>query len=57
MVEKNYSIKQAAQTLGITVRTVREWLKKGMIKAKKYEGCPMWFIPESEIERLQKEMR
>ena len=57
MVEKNYSIKQAAQTLGITVRTVREWLRKGMIKAKKYEGCPMWFIPESEIERLQKEMR
>lgn len=57
MVEKNYSIKQAAQTLGITVRTVREWLRKGMIKAKKYEGCPMWFIPESEIERIQSEMR
>ena len=57
MIEKNYSIKQTAKLLGIQVRTVREWLRKGMIKAKKYEGCPMWFIPESEIERLQKEMR
>lgn len=57
MVENNYNIKQAAQILGITVRTVREWLQKGKIKAKKYEGCPMWFIPESEIERIQSEMR
>lgn len=57
MIEKNYSIKQAAKLLGIQVRTVREWLRKGMIKAKKYEGCPMWFISESEIEKIQKEMR
>lgn len=57
MIEKNYSIKQAAKILGIQIRTVREWIKNGMIKAKKYEGCPMWFIAESEIERIQKDMK
>lgn len=57
MIEKNYSIKQAAKLLGIQVRTVREWLRKGTIKAKKYEGCPMWFISEKEIDRIQKDMK
>lgn len=57
MIEKNYSIKQAAKLLGIQVRTVREWLRKGTIKAKKYEGCPMWFISEKELDRIQKDMK
>lgn len=57
MVEKNYSIKQTAQILGIQVRTVREWLRKGTIKGKKYKDCQMWFISEKEIERIQSEMR
>lgn len=57
MIEKNYSIKQAAKLLGIQVRTVREWIKKGKISAKKYNSCPMWFISEKEIERIQYEMR
>lgn len=57
MVEKNYSIKEVAEVLGIKVRTVRDWLRRGIIKAKKYKNSPMWFIPESEIERIQSEMR
>lgn len=57
MIEKNYSIREAAEVLGIKVRTVREWLRRGIVHGKKYENCPMWFIPESEIKRLQKDMR
>lgn len=57
MVEKNYSIKEVAEVLGIKVRTVRDWLRRGIIKAKKYKNSPMWFISESEIEKIQKEMR
>ena len=52
VVEKNYSIKQASEVLGIKVRTVREWIRDGKIKAKKYDVSNRWFIPESEIIRL-----
>lgn len=51
-LEKNYSIKQASALLGVKVRTVREWIKVGKIKARKYEVSNRWFIPESEIVRL-----
>lgn len=57
MVEKNFNIKQTAKILGIQVRTVREWIKKGKISAKKYNSCPMWFISEKEIDRIQKDMK
>ena len=57
MVEKNFNIKQTARILGIQVRTVREWIKKGKISAKKYNSCPMWFISEKEIDRIQKDMK
>lgn len=44
-------LKVASQMLGVTVRTLREWIKLEKIKAIKLEGCPMWFIHTSEIER------
>ena len=54
-IEKNYSIKQASTVLGVKVRTVREWIRTGKIKAKKYDISNRWFIPESEIIRLMGE--
>ena len=52
-MEKNYTLKQVADILGIKVRTVREWVKTGYLKAKKYDGKRMWFVTQSEIERIK----
>lgn len=56
MENQHYNLKETAEILGIAVRTVREWVKKGKIKAKKYKQCSMWFVSKEEIERLQREM-
>lgn len=50
-----YSIKEAAELLGIKVRTVREWIKKGKIKAEKndYRHSNQWFISQDEIARVK----
>lgn len=53
-MEQYLTIKHASTALGLKVRTVREWVKTGKIRAIKYPNCPMWFIPESEIDRLTK---
>lgn len=55
MIEKNYSIRQASDLLGIKVRTMRTWIKKNKIKAQKYDCSNRWFIPESEITRVRGE--
>lgn len=46
-----YGLKDAANILGIKVRTIREWIRNGKIKAVKDENNWYWKIPESEIER------
>ena len=55
-MEKHYSLKETAEILGIKVRTVRDWIFKGKIKAGKYEDGKKWYISKSEIERLQMTM-
>ena len=50
--EKMYNVRQASNLLGIKVRTVREWIRNGKLKADKYTVSNRWFISESEIERL-----
>lgn len=52
MEEKYYSVKQAANLLGIKVRTVREWIRNGKLFAKKYDVSNRWYISESEIRRI-----
>ena len=52
-MDKRYSIRQASELLGIKVRTVREWIRLGKIKAEKYEVSNRWFISESEILRVR----
>lgn len=52
-MQKNYNIRETAKILGITVRTIRQWIRDGKIKAVKYANCPMWFIPEDEISRIK----
>ena len=54
-VERRYNIRQAAELLGIKVRTVRAWINEGKLNAQKYECSNRWFIPESEITRVRGE--
>lgn len=56
-MEKRYNFTETAQILGIKPRTVRDWFLKGKIKAKKYEDGRKWYVSQSEIERLQNQMR
>jgi excisionase family DNA binding protein len=42
-----------ADCLGVKVRTVRQWLHDGKIKAYKPEGHKKWIVLGSEIRRLQ----
>lgn len=51
-MQKHYTIKDSSKLLGIKVRTVREWIKTGKLKAVKYPNCNMWFIPQDEIIRI-----
>lgn len=50
-----YNIKETAEILGIKVRTVREWIKTGKIRAEKndYRHSNQWFISEDEIMRIK----
>lgn len=52
-IENGYSTIEAARALGVKVRTIREWLHNGKLKANKIEGTDRWVIMESEIRRLQ----
>lgn len=54
-MEKDYNIRQAAELLGIKVRTVRQWIADGKIRAKKYSFSRRWFISADEIMRVKGE--
>lgn len=47
-----YTIKQAANILGIKVRTAREWIRLGKMRAEKDEISRRWKISQQEIERI-----
>lgn len=52
-MEKFYNIKNTADALGLKVRTVRQWIRDGKIKAQKYPSSNRWYITEEEIGRIQ----
>ena len=54
MIEKEYSIIEAAKIIGIKARTVREWIRNGKIKAHK-NTSGKWVIMEDEIGRIIEE--
>lgn len=49
-----YTIRQASNLLKIKVRTVREWIRLGKLKADKQDNG-RWRISEAEIERVLNE--
>lgn len=52
-MEKTYKLKEAAEILGLKVRTIRQWVHDGKIEAFKVPGGKHWFIKESELRRVQ----
>ena len=52
-MQKGYNTIEAAQLLGVSYRTIRQYIHDGIIKARKIEGTRRWIIMESEIKRLQ----
>ena len=46
-----YTLRESADMIGIKVRTIREWLKKGKIKATQDERTHRWYVEEDEITR------
>jgi predicted site-specific integrase-resolvase len=56
-MERGYNLNETAQMLGIKVRTARSWARTGKIEAKKIAGTNRWIVMESEIKRLQGELR
>lgn len=52
-MERGYNLKQVSELLGIKLRTAREWVSNGTIRAQKITGTNRWIVMESEIRRLQ----
>lgn len=56
-LDRAYSLKDACRFLGISIRTMRVWVKQGKVHASKIEGTRRWMITENEIRRLRGEKR
>ena len=54
-IERGYNLNEVAELLGLKVRTVRQWVKDGKVKATKIAGSRRWIVTESEIRRLRGE--
>lgn len=50
-----YTLQEAANEIGIQIRTAREWLKKGKLKAEQDEYNHRWRVSEEEVRRLRLE--
>lgn len=56
-MQKQYTLKEAAKLLNMSITLLRDKIKKGYVKAKKYEGSNRLYISEEEINRVQDNMR
>lgn len=52
-MERGYNLIQVAKLLGISVRTAREWVHNGKMRANKITGSRRWIVMENEVKRLQ----
>lgn len=52
-VEKGFNLQEVANLLGMKVRTIRQWVHDGKLKANKISGTKRWIVLESEVRRLQ----
>ena len=52
-IERYYNLNETSVLLGIKVRTAREWVHNGKMKAVQYAHGKSWYVAESEIRRIQ----
>lgn len=52
-MEKGYNLHEVANLLGVKVRTIRQWVHDGRIKATKIPSTNRWIVMESEVRRMQ----
>ena len=52
-IERYYNLNETSVLLGIKVRTAREWVHNGKMKAVQYAYGKSWYVAESEIRRIQ----
>lgn len=52
-MEKGFNLQEVADLLGMKVRTMRQWVHDGKIKATKIPGTKRWIVMETEVRRLQ----
>ena len=52
-IEKGFNLQEVANLLGMKVRTIRQWVHDGKLKANKIPGTKRWIVLESEVRRLQ----
>lgn len=52
-MEQGYTLLEVADLLGLKVRTIRQWVHDGKIRAVKPQGAKQWIVFESELRRLQ----
>lgn len=50
--ERTYSVKEASEMLGVTVRTIQKWNDGGKIRCVTRPGSSWRRVPESEVRRL-----
>ena len=48
-----YNIKEASEELNIPERTLREWLRRKVLKGEKNPISGRWFFADEEIERIK----
>ena len=53
---KMYKMREAAAIFGIKVRTLRQWVRDGKVKAERDGNDWYWLISESEIKRRLSEI-
>lgn len=49
---KSYNMRQAAEAIGVRVRTLREWIRLGKIHGEKNPISGRWFFSSEEIDRI-----
>lgn len=49
---EQYNIRDAARLCGVKVRTMRQWIREGRIRAEKQKNGWWWQIPGTEIARI-----
>ena len=52
-MDKYLTTQETAHELGVSVHTIRSWIIKGLIEARKISG--VWLVASNEVDRIKKD--